>query len=133
LAILKGAGLILQMRKSIKSKKPKLSCDYMGKNKSIIGFRLNIFIKKRGIQMNNKPKINIPLSITVFPDTLDQLDQLVESKFYPNNRSLIFRKGVKSLLERIQIEALVTDFTQMDDPNQYIQFFQKIKEIINHV
>jgi hypothetical protein len=83
--------------------------------------------------MNNKPKINIPLSITVFPDTLDQLDQLVESKFYPNNRSLIFRKGVKSLLERIQIEALVTDFTQMDDPNQYIQFFQKIKEIINHV
>lgn len=81
-----------------------------------------------------KPKLKtfIRLSITVFPETITEINDLLDAKLYPN-RSQLIRSGVKYLHERTQIQALVNDFVQMDSEAQYKQFFNQIKELINDV
>jgi hypothetical protein len=69
---------------------------------------------------------------TLNPDTEALIDRLLEAKFAPNKSALV-RDAIKFYSIRFQIEALLADFVQMNDPHTYQSFFIQIKELMKNV
>jgi hypothetical protein len=59
------------------------------------------------------------------------LDRLVEAKL-AKNKSALVRDAIKFYEIKVQIQALLIDFTQMHDPLIYKNFFYQIKELMTH-
>lgn len=60
------------------------------------------------------------------------IDRLLEAKL-AKSKSALVRDALKFFEIKNQIDALITDFVQMPNPDHYITFFSKIKELMTHV
>jgi len=74
-----------------------------------------------------------PNTFTLNAESEALMDRLIDAKL-AKSKSALVRDALTFYETKVQIDALLVDFTQMPNKDQYyMEFFDKIKELMQHV